>query len=162
MEWIANYEMRRLLDSIADKQGLEKLEMDMYHLNKLFCPPFKKIRDCILISNKSRDILEESFDIALETYMDKTGYEASSSETQINNFFGNKLSMTTGTQIALLVIHLWSAQLKRIDPDSVFCFILSCNTERVEIRFHKKRDDELSWLNENIESYKEAIGYIFI
>lgn len=70
--------------------------------------------------------------------------------------------MKTGTQIALLVIRLWSTQLKIIAPDSVFCFILSCNTERVEIRFHKKRSNELSWLNENIESYKEAIGYTYI
>jgi hypothetical protein len=28
MEWVANLEMRRLLDSITDKQGLEKLEME--------------------------------------------------------------------------------------------------------------------------------------
>lgn len=40
MEWVANHEMRRLLDSIADGEELEKLEMDMYHLRKLFCPPF--------------------------------------------------------------------------------------------------------------------------
>lgn len=162
MEWVANCKMKKLLDSIAEEGEAEKLEMDVCHLRKLFSPPFQKVRDCILISDKNRDILEDHFDTALGMYMDKTGYEASSSETRINCFFKNKLSMKTGTKIALLVIHLWSAQLKILDPDSVFCFILSSNTERVEVRFHKKRDNESSWLNEDIESYKGAMGYTYI
>ena len=95
--------------------------------------------------------------------MDKTGYEASNTETRINCYFENEISMITGTQIALMVIEVWALKLKQMEPNSKFCFIMCSGEDHVEIRFHKVRNDEIKWLADDIESYKDdAVGYVVI
>ncbi|MBD5542326.1 MAG: hypothetical protein HDR00_14280 [Lachnospiraceae bacterium] len=163
MEWIANTQMKQLLNRLGDYESTEKLKLNMKHLNDLFCPPFKKVKDCILISKHSVEELEKSFNSAIEVYTDKTGYEFSVSEVRISDYFKNKISMETGTKIALLVIKMWILQLKELDPNATFCLIMSSDEDRVEIRFHKLREEEPKILADDIDSYKDgAIGYVCI
>ncbi len=77
MEWIANLKMKQLLNRLADYESKEELRLNVKHLNELFNPPFKKVKDCILISKKDVKELENSLDSALDIYTDKTGYEVS-------------------------------------------------------------------------------------
>ena len=71
--------------------------------------------------------------------------------------------MMAGTQIALIAIEVWALSLKQLDPDSKFCLIMCSNEDRVEIRFHKVRDNEISWLSDNLEGYKgDAVGYVIV
>lgn len=164
MEWIANMQMKELLNKLVDYKSTEKLKLNVNHLNELFSPSFKKVRDCIIMSKESLEILEKYFDVVMdELYMNKTEYEATSSEVRINDYFKNKISMETGTKIALLVIKMWALQLKELDPNAIFCFIMSSDKERVEIRFHKLRDEEPKYVADDIDSYKDgAIGYVCI
>lgn len=71
--------------------------------------------------------------------------------------------MELGTKTALMVLEVWGLQLKRMEPGSKFCMIMSSDEERVEIRFHKVHKGEIMWLNEDLESYEnEAIGYVIV
>lgn len=163
INWTTNSKMKKLLEYISDYPNTEELQLNMQQLKVLFSPPLKRVRDCIIISDESIDKLEKTFDNAIKMYMDKTGYEASNTETRINCCFENDISMETGTQIALMVIGIWTLKLKQMEPYSKFCLIMCSNEKHVEIRFHKVRDDESTWLTEDLEGYKdEAIGYIMI
>lgn len=159
--WIANKKMRDLLNDIESNLKESFVEVDLFQLHKLLFPHFICVNDCIIISNDSLEKLETSFENALRTYKDRTGYEACNTEIRINDYFIKPISMHTATTVAMLVIECWSTILKRLDPYSRFCFILGSDEERVEIRFHKVRKEEDRWLAEDIESYVDgAIGYI--
>lgn len=96
-------------------------------------------------------------------YMDRTGYEAGNTETRINSYFSNEISMVTGTQIALIVLEIWALQLKQIEPDSKFYLIMCSDENHVEIRFHKMYNGESMWLAENLECYEDgAVGYALL
>lgn len=162
-EWVTNRSMKKLLNSISNLSAEDEFKMRFVQLKKLFFPPFKQVKDCILISEKPVDKLEDTFDKAVEMHMDKTGYEASSTETRINCFFENSISIELGAKIALMVLEVWRLQLKNMEPQSKFCLIMFCDEDHVEIRFHKIHENEKMWLNEDLESYKDgAIGYVMI
>ena len=160
---ITNQAMDRLLRKIFAEAPSEPIKVHIEKLESLFSPPFKKVKDCVIISNKSTAELEEHFDRAIKMYTDKTGYEASNSETRINCYFDEPVSVLSCTRIALLTVSLWAAQLKVLVPESKFCFIICSSNDHVEIRFHKVRSEESNWLDENLENYaEEAVGYIII
>ena len=160
--WVANKKMKNLLEQVFKDLGTEELRLNVNQLKILFQPCFKKVKDCVIIAEESVEELEKGFDNAVKMYTDKTGYEASNTETRINCYFENEISMMTGTQIALMVIEVWALKLKQMEPDSKFCLIMCSNEERVEIRFHKVRNDE-RLLADDIESYKSgAIGYVVV
>ena len=155
--------MKNLLDNISVCSNQETVQMNPGGLKELLFPPFKKVKDCIIISDKDIDRLEVMFDRAIKMNVDRTGYEAGSSETRINCYFENEISMETGTAIALIVLEAWALQLKSIEPDSKFCLILCSDENYVEIRFHKIHENEIMWLDEELENYGDgAIGYAII
>lgn len=163
INWITNIKMKNLLEHISEGQDAKKLILDSYQLKELLVPSFQRVKDCIIISKSSIDKLEVAFDEMLNIYMDKTGYEASNTETRINCYFENEISVVTGTQIALIVFEIWALQLKQLEPDSKFCLIMCSDENRVEIRFHKIHDGESMWLLEDLEYYEdEAVGYALI
>lgn len=162
-EWVANKKMNNLLNDLSDPSPEDMFKMELGQLKKLFFPPFKQVRDCVLISETPVERLEQSFDKAIEMYIDKTGYEASNTETRINDFFENSISRGFGIQIACMVLEAWGLQLKKMEPQSRFCFIMSCDEDHVEIRFHKIRANESMWMAGALEDYKdEAVGYVMI
>lgn len=63
----------------------------------------------------------------------------------------------------VMAIEIWAIRLKQMEPDSEFCFIMCSDEQHVEIRFHKLREDEIGWLSDDIEGYKdEAVGYLIL
>lgn len=161
--WTTNSKMQSLLKDDLSNPYAETLKLNSQKLKALFSPSFKKVRDCIIITEKEIDRLEMTFDNAIKMYMDKTGYEASNTETRINSYFDNDISVITGTQIALIVTEIWALKLKQMEPESKFCIIMCSDEESVEIRFHKIRDKESRWLSENLEGYQDgAVGYVEI
>ena len=161
--WVANREMKRLLKDISNNPSVESLKFNFSELYDLFFPKFKKVKDCIIISKKSVDELEMFFDRSVKACQDKTGYEAYSSDTRIDCYFEDKVSMMAGTQIALIALEVWALRLKQMDPNSKFCLIMYSNENRVEIRFHKVRENEIKWLADDINSYQGgAVGYVIV
>ena len=161
--WVANREMKKLLKDISNNPSVENLKFNFSELYNLFFPKFKKVKDCVIIAEESVDELEMFFDRAVKACQDKTGYEVDNTETRIDCHFEGEVSMMAGTQIALIVLEIWSLRLKQMDPDSKFCLIMCSNEDRVEIRFHKVRENEIKWLADDINSYKGgAVGYVIV
>ena len=161
--WVANSEMKKLLKDISDHPSVENLKFNFSELYDLFFSKFKKVKDCVIISKKSANELEMFFDRAIKMYFDKTDYESSHTETRIDCHFEGEVSMMAGTQIALIALEIWALRLKQMDPDSKFCLIMCSNEDRVEIRFHKVRENEIKWLADDINSYQGgAVGYVIV
>ena len=161
--WVANREMKKLLKDIYDHPSVENLEFNFLELYDLFFPKFKKVKDCVIIAEESVDELEMYFDKVMKTYKYKTWYEVDNTETRIDCHFEGEVSMMAGTQIALIALEVWALRLKQIDPDSKFCLIMCSNEDRVEIRFHKVRENEIKWLADDINSYQGgAVGYVIV
>ena len=161
--WVANREMKKLLKDISNNPSVENLKFNFSELYDLFFPEFKKVKDCVIISKKSVDELEMFFDRSVKACQDKTGYEAYSSDTRIDCYFEGKVSMMAGTQIALIALEIWALRLKQMDPDSKFCLIMCSDEDRVEIRFHKVRENEIKWLADDLEGYQgDAVGYVIV
>ena len=160
---VANREMKKLLKDIYDHPSVENLEFNFLELYDLFFPKFKKVKDCVIIAEESVDELEMYFDKVMKTYKYKTWYEVDNTETRIDCHFEGEISMMAGTQIALIALEVWALRLKQIDPDSKFCLIMCSNEDRVEIRFHKVREDEGMLLANDLEGYKgDAVGYVIV
>ena len=161
--WISNNEMKKLLKEVSEHPSIEILKFNFSELHDLFFPKFKKVKDCVIIAEESVEELERFFYRAMEMYQDKTGYEASNTETRIDCHFEGEVSMMAGTQIALIALEVWALSLKQLDPDSKFCLIMCSNEDRVEIRFHKVREDEGMLLADDLEGYKgDAVGYVIV
>ena len=161
--WVANREMKRLLKDISNNPSVESLKFNFSELYDLFFPKFKKVKDCVIIAEESVDELEMYFDKVMKTYKYKTWYEVDNTETRIDCHFESKISMIAGTQIALIALEIWALRLKQMDPDSKFCLIMCSNEDRVEIRFHKVRENEIKWLGDDIDSYQGgAVGYVIV
>ena len=161
--WIANGEMKKLLKDISEHPSVENLKFNFSELYDLFFPKFRKVKDCVIIAEESVEELEVFFDRAIEMSFNKTVYEAGSTETRIDCHFEGEISMMAGTQIALIALEIWALRLKQIDPDSKFCLIMCSNEDRVEIRFHKVREDEGMLLADDLEGYKgDAVGYVIV
>lgn len=160
---VANRHMKTLLKRVENFRKTEQITIKMQNLENLFNPPFKQVSGCVILADEDVESLEKGFKRAIHLYKDRTGYEACNTETRINDYFENKLSIVSGTAIALMVCEIWAMRLKCLEPDSKFCIILCSNDERVELRFHKVRDNEKSWLDSDIDSYTEgAVGYIYV
>lgn len=162
--WIANREMKKLLKDISNNPSVESLKFNFSELYDLFFPKFKKVKDCVIIAEESTDELEKFFDRAMEMYKYKICYESSNTDTRIDCYFEGKVSMKARTQIALIALEIWALRLKQMDPDSKFCLIMSSNEDRVEIRFHKFREDEGMVLADDLESYQDGggVGYVIV
>lgn len=161
--WTMNKKMKNIFDKLSSNPDTDTLKIDVESIEHLFCPPLRKVKDCIIISEKSAEEIEPYFENAVKMYTDKTGYEAANTETRINCYFKNKISQLTGVRIARIVLSIWAIRLKELKPKDYFCLIMCSNKERVEIRFHKVRDDEPKWLAEDLEVYKDgAVGYVII
>ena len=161
--WVANREMKKLLKDIYEHPCVESLKFNFSELHDLFFPKFKKVKDCVIIAEESVDELEMTFDRVMKTYFDKTEYEVSNTDTRIDCYFEDKVSVVTRIQVALITLEIWTLKLKQMEPDSKFCLIMYGNEDRVEIRFHKVRDNEISWLSDNLEGYKgDAVGYVIV
>ena len=161
--WVANREMKKLLKDIYDHPSVENLEFNFLELYDLFFPKFKKVKDCVIIAEESVDELEMFFDRAMEMYQYKICYEAVNTDTRIDCYFEGKVSIMTRIQVALIALEIWALKLKQMEPDSKFCLIMSSNEDRVEIKFHKIRDNEIKWLADDINSYQGgAVGYVIV
>ena len=147
---------------INDFKKYVPVKIDMDRLGNLLFPPFKVVCDCVIISNEKKEYLEKYY-LEQSESKDKTFYEARNTETRINEYIeSDDMDICTEIELAFLVIKSWYMQLRHIDSDAKFCFIISCDENNVELRFHKSRHNERSWLGNNIDIYNDPVGYIIL
>lgn len=141
----------------------EKIVLDLNCLRGLFFPDLKKVYDCIIISSKNVGELEKNFKSSLEFLGGKNFYEISETEILINSYLedsGSEYSLYTLLHLVQMVVYIWDAQLKLLDTDTKFCYIISCDENRVTLRFHKVRAEEPGWLVDDLDLYDDPVGYM--
>lgn len=136
------------------------VNINFLKLKNFLLPKFKKVNDCIIISDKDINELKKDYRKAIEVCFDKTGYEATHNELLVNSIIqDNNIEMTQLVNIALVIIDTWKPQLKMIDSVSKICYIISCSNNNVIIRFHKVRKEGL-WIYTDLEKYEAAVAYL--
>lgn len=158
---VANKKMRKIMDKVEKRSNRTNIEFTIQGIRELFLPNIKKVYDCLIISEKCVEELEENFTKAIKVTSDKTGYEASRNETYMNQYIVNEnFTIYDIVEITNIVIDIWKNQLKVIDNSGKICFIIGCDNKNVTLRFHKVRTNESMWLGDDIEKFEDAVGYI--
>ncbi len=156
-----NKNMEYLIFNI-NKIKCDNIKINPEKLFEILFPPFKEVFDCIVIDYRN-EIFEKNlnFDNILYTHYDRTGYEANSNEVRINDFV-EQCNINELMKLAEVVIESWKNKLKKEFPNYNFYIIVSVSDENIVLRFHKKRENEPTWLAEDLEKYSEAIMLIAI
>ena len=167
MEW--NEPMQKLLlNRKKKKRGKGKVSFKISKLKEMLLPDLRVVEDCIIIYNENQSVMDE--EEKLKVYIangrgNRTSYEASENEIYINYFVkGENYTLRDLMEVALILIDVLGYQLKQLEPESKFCFPVSCDPEfnSVTMWFHKVREEDGMWLVENLDLYKEPIGYVII
>jgi hypothetical protein len=156
---IANKKMMILLNSVDSMSKNKKLCITSYNLKKIINPKFVKVHDCIIISEKQSKELEKYYNQAMSMYDDEVGYEASNTETRINDYFEKEITVVEALNIGIDICETWKKYLKMIEPQSQFCMVITCDGEYVTLRFHKIRSNTENWLCNDLERYEEPVAY---
>jgi len=171
VEW--NAPMRALLSKNQKKKRGKKhdsgkVSFKIKKLKKMFFPGFRVAYGCVFLYDESKTIHEtedEFNEFMKKRYRNKTNFEVSVNEIYINYFLkGEKYALRDLMEVALILIDVLGYQLKQLEPESKFCFPVSCDPEfnSVTMWFHKVREEDGMWLVENLDLYKEPIGYVII
>lgn len=161
---VANRAMKKLLETkLTPKE--QKIILSIGALQKLFFPPFKFVGDCTILADEPLETLRRGLEqqLDIKNGRDHVWYEADGTERCINDCLSEQVRPELGVRIAFLVAQVWALQLKVLDADAKYCFIVSCDCDEpmVILRFHKIRHNEPRYLCDDLEGYKsEAIGYI--
>ena len=155
----ANDNMQNLLNKIA------KIESSVFYETiveqKILTPKFKKLYQCVLMDND--DVLSEekiNIERILQIHGDRTGYEASINEVRVNEYLNRSdFEDIELVSIGQSIINEWKQMLEKIFPEENFIFIMTMLDGNLTLRFHKDRVDEKKWLSNDLEKYKEAIGF---
>ncbi|PRS08678.1 hypothetical protein C6W22_10860 [Bacillus atrophaeus] len=155
-----NKNMKRLQEQhLKDLSNTKKV--DLSNLKDVISPNIVKVDDCFILDLEYE--LTESPTInwnrILKMYGDKTGYEASCNELRINDYLDySDLSVEEILIYALQVMNGWENHLNEKFPEHKFVVVLSIDEGFATLRFYKYREEESSWLKEDIEEYgNEAI-----
>ena len=141
------------------------IRVNLSQLLKLLDPTFKNVHGCLIIDNNNENEPSEvNFERILKIHSDKTGYEASCNEVRINDFIESEdIEIRDLLSIGFTILDIWALKLKKSYPSSQFCLIISCHEKNVFIRFHQVRENEQSWLLDELEKYKDtAIAVITV
>ena len=159
---VANRAMKKLLETkLAPEE--QKIILSIGELQELLFPPFKFVGDCTILADEPLEILRRGLELYKKDGYDHTWYEAGGTKRYINDFLSVPVRPELGVRIAFLVAQTWAMQLKVLDADGKYCFIVSCDIDdpMVILRFHKIRLNEPRFLCDDLEGYEsEAIGYI--
>lgn len=113
----------------------------------------KKIKDCI-VYDKDGTLEEEkiNFDRIFQFVGDWTGYEVSCNELR---FERNSISQS---QFEVLASRLGDMLSQKFNGKEIVVYILLCDNE-IELRFHTYREDEVLWLDKDLNKYDMPILY---
>lgn len=147
--------MKSLLEKVKiEKEGLIKIHPDK--LSTIMLPRFKEVYDCIII-DMNNEIKEENinFKRILSMFGDRTGYEASCNEIRINDYIDYSDEFAV-IQLAKIIMDTWKYKLKSEFSKYRFCIILSFSEGYATLRCHSVRENECSWLKDDIDEYKDS------
>lgn len=150
-----NEKMRRRMEAI----NLKDTDTRKYPgLDKIKDPHIVTVNDCFILDiDHSLMVDEINWGKVLAFFGDYTGYESSCNEIRIDDFLPCDLDSDRLLQISLQVMDRWVETLKLSYPENSFIVILSCDLDHATLRFHKWREGEGVWMNEDLEQFEEAV-----
>lgn len=122
----------------------------------LLNPKFLEWDGCILLDrNINKDNLPSGF-IPDNVIPDRTGFEALENDVHVNDYYKRIESKPINILGASKkIMQIWEVKLKEAYPDVTFHVILSFDGTDCILRFHRLRKEEGTWLDSNLEGYKE-------
>ena len=116
----------------------------------------KVIDECVVIVDFNNEMKQGglNYDWILSQYGDYSGYEASCNKMRISDYID--INNIQSAPFILRLIENLISILKRRCPQFNFVLIGIIKTDEIEIRFHSLRQNEMGWLSEDIDEYKEA------
>jgi hypothetical protein len=158
---VSNIKMQNLINQVSQVENSLYSKVNIENFKNICFPNFKRVYDCVVISDKETVELEASFDKAIKINQDKTGYEANKSETCISHLMNlSDNSLSELLHMALLIVPIWKVQISSLFMERQICFVITCNEDEVIMRYHLIREEEPNWLANDLEKYKEPVGYI--
>ncbi|KHD36729.1 hypothetical protein NL50_09405 [Clostridium acetobutylicum] len=148
---------RNMID-LLEKSKIKKeeaIKINIDNLSKIITPNFKKVHDCIIVDIDNEIKVENvNFKKILAMFKDRTGYEASCNEIRINDYidYSDEIAVL---QLGKIIMNTWKYKLKTEYPQYSFSIILSFSEGYVTMRFHVIRENESSWLNTDLDEYKD-------
>lgn len=125
------------------------------NLNNLFNIRIQNVFDCIILVDEEEVVLSsEQFEKVIKRNQDKTGYEAANNELRIIDYSKSLLTEEEQYLIGKILIENLD---NRISGKVVYYF--GFNQGILTLRFHKFREEDGFWTNENVEEYNEPLGY---
>lgn len=150
-----NKNMRSLLERVKIEKE-EFIKINPVRLSTIMYPGFKKVYDCIII-DMDNEISEENinFKRILSMFGDRTGYEASCNEIRVNDYIDYCTEFAV-IQLTEIIMDTWKYKLKSEFPKYKFCIMFSLSEGYATLRFHVIRENEGSWLKNDIEEYEDS------
>lgn len=150
-----NNEMMKCIIS-TNSYDAEKITQKVDEFSRKVFSTIKLIDDCIVVLDfhNRRENGKLNYDKIVSLHGDYTGYEAFCNEMRISDYIDVN-GFETVPFILRLIENLKSVLMKMY-PQFHFVLIGIINAKETEIRFHMLRKNELGWLSENIDEYKEA------
>ncbi|WP_460263628.1 hypothetical protein [Clostridium sporogenes] len=146
--------MERLLENLIERDK-NLIKVKVGNISTILFPNLIKVHDCIIVDIE-KEVTEEdiNFKEIISMYGDRTGYEASCNEIRINDYVDfyddyNILSLSK------VIIQAWKYKLKTEYPGYKFLIILAYREGYATLRFHIFREDEGTWLLNDLNVYKE-------
>lgn len=152
-----NKKMEGILQSVNDDFKSTAI-ISLNNLKEILLPKFAVVDGSILLKLDAGNNIPQKLDLEIikRLYIDKTGYEASRNELRVNDYIKYvKNEVQVVLSFALQILECWSFKLKNDFPQYKFNLILSCDNENVTLRFHRKRNNEVDWLEKDLEGYGE-------
>lgn len=152
---LKNREMERVIAVINES---EEPRHNLSELSYVIWPEFIEVSECILMKQNTENPKELNMDHIYRMFGDRTGFEASDSHVHMMDLAKEfELQPLEGVKFALKLLEIWECKLKRDFPQYRFVLILSFDGQDSILRFHRNREEEGSWLNNNdLDGYENT------
>ncbi|MCY8506484.1 hypothetical protein [Bacillus atrophaeus] len=134
------------------------IQVNIYELIKDIIPDIIEWDDCILIKNIDNMNLPDQF-TPNNFIRNKSEYENTHNHFHLEDYLDEGISPLELITIAAKLISVLESTLKEKFPHKIFFILVSFNEEDLDctIRFHSVREEEKNALDEDLESYSEAL-----
>jgi hypothetical protein len=119
----------------------------------LFWPDVVEVQGAVLLARDDRELVID-LEYVLKAYGDLSGFEASSSETRVEDCVeGSALSPEEGLAVGLRVAQAWACRLRQAFPNYAFRVVVVHDGETTTLRFHRYRESEGDVYQEDLNVY---------
>ena len=143
-------------------ENLEKTEPTTLRLDddkyeKVINPDFFDLDDCIILNLNGREDLPSEYN-AHGFHQDRTGFEADTNHVHLVDIVKSDCCTYDWLRLGMYILDKWKSALKLKYPQYSFVLVLSFDEDDCVVRFHKKRENEVPWIDiDSIDNFHEGV-----